>query len=141
MVGSVEGLARITPAAGYVEAPSAMLIGLIGATCCYWAKNIQEHYEIDDALEVWRAHGVGGIVGSILVGFFANSAVDGITAGMSLIAKQTFAVVLIAFYSWLVTKLILKLIDRKKDIRADRVHEEQGLDSSELDEIAYHIKK
>ncbi|WP_318445442.1 ammonium transporter [Photobacterium leiognathi] len=141
MVGSVAGLATITPAAGYVEAPSAMLIGLIGATCCYWAKNIQEHYEIDDALEVWRAHGVGGIVGSILVGFFANSAVDGITAGMSLIAKQTFAVVLIAFYSWLVTKLILKLIDRKKDIRADRVHEEQGLDSSELDEIAYHIKK
>lgn len=141
MVGSVAGLATITPAAGYVEASSAMIIGLVGATLCFWAKNVQEYFAIDDALEVWRAHGVGGISGSIMVGFFANNAVDGISASFSLFARQSIAVIIIAAYSWFVTWLILKLIDRNKDIRIDTVNENKGLDIFELDETAYNIDK
>ncbi|WP_283598596.1 ammonium transporter [Photobacterium phosphoreum] len=139
MVGSVAGLATITPAAGYVEATSALIIGAVGATLCFWAKNIQEYFKIDDSLEVWRAHGVGGITGSIMVGFFANGAVDGINASFSLFAKQTIAVAVIAIYSWFITKLILKIIDRNKDIRVGEQTENEGLDSFELSETAYHL--
>ncbi|WFN96332.1 hypothetical protein MAY91_16495 [Edwardsiella ictaluri] len=60
LVGAVVGLATITPAAGYVEPWSAVLIGLIGSTVCFFAKRVQDYFHIDDALEVWRAHGMGG---------------------------------------------------------------------------------
>ena len=141
MVGSVAGLATITPAAGYVEAGSAMFIGLIGATLCFWAKNVQKYLKIDDALGVWRAHGVGGITGTIMVGIFANGAVDGISASFSLLGKQILAVIIIAIYAWLITLLILKIIDIDKNIRIDDADEKKGLDNFEFDESAYDLKK
>ncbi len=141
MVGSVAGLATITPAAGYVEAPSAMIIGAIGATLCFWAKKVQSHLKIDDALEVWRAHGVGGISGSIMLGFFANGAVDGVNASVHLVLIQTLAVVIIAVYSYVLTMLILKLIDRNKNIRVDDNTESEGLDRAQLHEDAYTHRK
>lgn len=141
MVGSIAGLATITPAAGYVEASSALFIGFIGSSLCFWAKGIQTYFKIDDALEVWRAHGVGGISGSIMVGIFANGAVDTVSSSFTLFIKQTIAVIIIALYSWFVTKFILKFIDKNKNIRAEVTSEEKGLDLSELDESAYHFDK
>lgn len=137
MVGSVAGLATITPAAGYVEANSAMLIGAVGATLCYFAKYIQEKFEFDDALEVWRAHGVGGITGSILLGIFANGAVDGINAGWDLVKTQSFAVAIVAIYSAVITFIILKIINCNNNIRVNENAERLGLDVSELNEKAF----
>lgn len=73
--------------------------------------------------------------------FFANDAVDGISASFSLFARQSIAVIIIAAYSWFITWLILKLIDRNKDIRIDTANEDKGLDIFELDETAYNIDK
>jgi len=67
----VAGLATITPAAGYVKPWAALMIGAIGASVCYFAKGLQGSLKIDDALEVFRAHGAGGITGSLLIGIFA----------------------------------------------------------------------
>ena len=67
MVGGVAGLATITPTAGYIEPWAAIIVGALGATICYFAKGIQEKFKYDDALEVFRAHGIGGITGSLLV--------------------------------------------------------------------------
>ena len=76
MVGGVAGLATITPTAGYIEPWAAIIVGALGATICYFAKGIQEKFKYDDALEVFRAHGIGGITGSLLVGFFAGLITD-----------------------------------------------------------------
>ena len=137
MVGSVAGLATITPAAGYVEASSAMIIGVIGSTLCYFAKTIQEKLKIDDALEVWRAHGVGGMTGAILIGFFANGAVDEAKAGVELLTVQTIAVAIVVVYSAVITYLIIKLVDRGESMRVNESTEMLGLDVAELNEQAF----
>lgn len=141
MVGSVAGLATITPAAGYVEASSAMIIGAIGATLCFWAKKIQEWFDVDDALEVWRSHGVGGITGTILVGIFANESVDIANASGHLLFAQIVGVLVVGIYSGVVTFAIIKLLDCNNKIRIDLQSESNGLDNSELNEAAYDLKK
>src|SRR5699024_1530070 len=82
LVGAVAGLATVTPAAGYVEPMAALLIGAIGATICFHAKKVQSWLKIDDTLEVWRAHGVGGMTGAILIGFMASSHINKVEAGV-----------------------------------------------------------
>ena len=70
--GAVAGLACVTPAAGYIPTWSAFVIGLLAGSVCYYAVKLKEHMKWDDALDVWAAHGVGGIMGSILLGVFAS---------------------------------------------------------------------
>ncbi|ABZ74990.1 ammonium transporter [Shewanella halifaxensis HAW-EB4] len=137
LVGAVAGLATITPAAGYVEPASAIFIGLIGATACYFAKAIQKKLGVDDALEVWRAHGVGGILGSLLVGLLASDAIDEVQAGASQFLIQLVAVVVVAIYSWFITTLILKIIDRNGSLKVPDDIQESGLDYAELGSNAY----
>lgn len=138
LVGAVAGLATITPAAGYVEPSSALLIGAIGATACYFAKYVQQKLDIDDALEVWRAHGVGGITGSLLIGIFASDAIDKVDAGMPQFFVQLFAVIFITVYAWLLTTLILKLVNYNGELKTSDDEQEQGLDFAEFGEEAYH---
>ncbi len=138
LVGAVAGLATITPAAGYVEPSSALLIGAIGATACYFAKYVQQKLDIDDALEVWRAHGVGGITGSLLIGLFASDAIDKVDAGISQFFVQLFAVIFIVLYSWLLTKWILKFVDANGGLKISDDEQDQGLDFAEFGEEAYH---
>ncbi|MGR5300835.1 ammonium transporter [Vibrio alfacsensis] len=138
LVGAVAGLATITPAAGYVEPSSAILIGLIGATACYFAKHIQERLGVDDALEVFRAHGIGGIVGSILVGVLASEAIDKVEASVYQVFIQIVGVVVVSVYSWFITMFILKLVDRNGDLKAPDEMQEKGLDFAGLGEHAYH---
>lgn len=80
LVGAVTGLATITPAAGYVAPMTALLIGAIGASVCYNAKYVQEWLNVDDTLEVWRAHGVGGMTGAILIGVAASPHINAVSA-------------------------------------------------------------
>jgi Amt family ammonium transporter len=134
LVGSVAGLATITPAAGYVEPWAALIIGAIGATACYFAKGIQRRLKIDDALEVFRAHGVGGITGTLMIGIFARKGIDGVSAGGHEFLVQLLAVVVVAAYTVVVTWLIMKILSAR-DPRVSAEEEIRGLDQ----EAAYHL--
>jgi Amt family ammonium transporter len=135
LVGSVAGLATITPAAGYVEPWAALIIGAIGASACYFAKGIQSDLKIDDALEVFRAHGVGGITGSLMIGVFGAKAIGRVAASPQIFLIQVFAVVLVAAYSVLVTWLIMKALRAVGPVRVSAEEEARGQDREE----AYHL--
>lgn len=139
LVGAVVGLATITPAAGYVEPYSAVLIGFIGSTVCFFAKKIQVCFHIDDTLEVWRAHGVGGATGAILIGVFATGLVGGVNSGVYQFFIQLAAVVLVALYSWCLTVMILKLLNVNNKLVIDNGLESSDVDAVEHGESAYHI--
>lgn len=135
LVGAVAGLATITPAAGYVKPWAALIIGAIGATACYFAKGIQNNLKIDDALEVFRAHGVGGITGSLLIGIFGAKAIDGVSGSAREFLTQLFAIVVVAAYSVLLTWLIMKTLTAVGPVRVSAEEEARGLDQ----EAAYHL--
>jgi Amt family ammonium transporter len=135
LVGSVAGLATITPAAGYVEPWAALIIGAIGASACYFAKRIQDDLKIDDALEVFRAHGVGGITGSLMIGIFGATAIDRVSGSAREFLVQLLAVVVVGAYSVLVTWLIMKTLKAVGPVRVSEEEEARGLDEEE----AYHL--
>jgi Amt family ammonium transporter len=131
LVGGVAGLATITPAAGYVEPTAALVIGAAGAAACYFAKRVQSKLKIDDTLEVWRAHGVGGATGSILVGVLASSSINKVSAGPRQLAIQIAAVVLVACYAYVVTWLIMTLLGRTGMLRPPSDETALGLECVE----------
>lgn len=139
LVGAVAGLATITPAAGYVEPAIAILIGAIGATCCYFAKHIQRLLKVDDMLEVWRAHGVGGAVGSLLIGLCASSVINQVNASWDQFLVQLFGVILVAVYSMCITIIILFIIKSTGKLRVHESMETAGVDQSIYGEDAYHL--
>lgn len=134
LVGSVAGLATITPAAGYVEPWSAPIFGVVGATACYFARSVQRALKVDDALEVFRAHGVGGIVGALMIGILARPGVDAVSASVKQFSVQLLAVVVVAIYTALLTWLIMVFINKIKPVRASGTEEAEGLDTELLDE-------
>ena len=135
LAGSVAGLATITPAAGYVEPWAALIIGAIGASACYFAKRIQDDLKIDDALEVFRAHGVGGITGSLMIGIFGATPIDRVSGSAREFLVQLLAVVVVGAYSVLVTWLIMKTLGAVGPVRVSAEEEARGLDAEE----AYHL--
>jgi len=141
--GAVAGLAMVTPAAGYVPAWAAFVIGVVAGSLCYLAVMFRERMQWDDALDVWAAHGVGGFVGTILLGAFAfltvNAAgADGLFAGNAVFfGKQVAAALLVAAYAFGVTWLILKVLDRFQPVRVTDEVEFQGLDKELHGEDAY----
>ncbi|OSP53651.1 ammonium transporter [Pseudoruegeria sp. SK021] len=139
LVGAVAGLATITPASGYVEPIAALGIGATGATVCYYAKYVQRWLKIDDTLEVWRAHGVGGLTGALLIGVLASSAINGVSASTHQLGVQALAVVIVASYSWVITYVILKLIDLTGSLRVSEEVQESGLDQSLFGEQAFNL--
>ena len=145
LTGAVAGLACITPAAGYVPTWSAFIFGLLAGSGCYFAVRFVKRMNWDDALDVWACHGVGGVLGSILLGVFALKSVnaagaDGLLAGnFSFFGWQVLATVVIAAYAFVATFLILKLINAFGSIRVPDSIELKGLDESELGEAAYNL--
>ena len=135
LVGVVAGLATITPAAGYVKPLAALMIGAIGASVCYFAKALQSGLRIDDALEVFRAHGVGGIAGTLMVGIVADKRIDGISGSSRQFLLQLFAVVAVAVYSVAATWLIMRILTATGPVRVSVEEEVRGLDR----EQAYHL--
>ncbi len=138
LVGAVAGLATITPAAGYVEPMAAIVIGVVGATACFYAKHVQTLLKVDDTLEVWRAHGVGGMTGALLIGVLASSHINEVSAGLHQLGVQALAVVVVAVYAWLVTTVILMVIDRTGKLRVPDAIQEEGLDTA-TGEHAYNL--
>ena len=127
IIGAVAGLATITPASGYVTPISALIIGALGAIVCFFCVEF-ERKMWDDALDVWGVHGMGGLLGTLLVGVFADPRVNGVTAGLHQFLIQLLGVVIIGVYSVLVTFLIFKVIDKIKTIKVSKEIQEKGLD-------------
>ena len=145
LTGAVAGLACITPAAGYVPTWAAFVFGLLAGSACYFAVIFKQKMDWDDALDVWACHGVGGLLGTILLGVFALKTVnpagaDGlITGNWSFFGWQVLATVVIASYAFVVTFLILKLINAFGSIRVPDAMQLQGLDDGEFGETAYDL--
>jgi len=141
MTGAVAGLATVTPAAGFVPPWAAVVIGVLAALACYFAIQFRVRRDWDDALDVWGVHGVGGGLGTILTGVFAFAAINGVNGLFAGNAHQFFVqivgVVIAAVYSFVVTYLILKAVDRVVPVRVSKEIEAQGLDEFLHGEPAY----
>ena len=141
MTGAVAGLATITPCAGYVPAWAAAVIGVLCGFVCYGAVMFRMKMNWDDALDVWGVHGVGGILGTILVGVFAYKAINGISGllegNVHQFLVQLLAAVITAVYAFVVTFVALKLINRFTPVRVPDDIEVKGLDHGLHGETAY----
>lgn len=127
IIGAVAGLATITPAAGYVTPRAAVFIGIIASIVCYFCV-LLERKLFDDALDVWGVHGVGGFLGTILVGVCANPLINGIERGWRQFWVQLFGSVVITVYSIVITWLIFFVIDKIKTVKVSPEIQERGLD-------------
>ena len=141
VAGGVAGLVAITPASGFVDPSAAIIIGFMAGATCYGAILLRERLKIDDALDVWAVHGVGGTLGAILTGVFAVAAVGGasglIDGNAGQVGKQLVAVAATWIYSGIATFAILKVVDHFVGIRVEESEEEAGLDSSQHGEVAW----
>jgi len=143
LTGAVAGLATITPAAGFVSLPSAVMIGIASGIICYLAVNLKNKMGWDDALDVWGVHGMGGVTGTILLGVFATKAInasgaDGlITGSADFFLKQVIAVVGASIYAFIFTYAMLAIINAITRVRVTEEEEDKGLDASLHGELAY----
>ncbi len=143
MTGAVAGLVSITPAAGYVQPWAAAVIGVITGFVCYGAIQLRAKWGWDDALDVWACHGVGGTLGTILVGVFAARAVNGVSGliegNVRQFGVQLLAALIVIVYAFGVTWLILKIQGHFMPVRVPDEIEEKGLDEGEFGEEAYTL--
>lgn len=143
LTGAVAGLATITPAAGYVQPWAAFVIGILAAVVCYLAVQLRVLKDWDDALDVWGVHGVGGILGSVLVGVFAMKQVNGVSGLIDgnprQLFIQIFAVIITGIYAFVVTYAILYVVNKFVPVRVTEEDEINGLDHSIHREDAYKI--
>lgn len=144
LTGSVAGLATITPAAGFVPLWASPIIGISAGLVCYYAVHMKNKLGWDDALDVWGVHGVGGALGTILLGVFASTAINpaitsqGLIYGeISLFLKEAIAVAGTAAYAFIFTYLMLALINIITPVRVRHEDEMVGLDESLHGEQAY----
>ncbi len=143
--GAIAGLATVTPAAGFISANSAIIIGLIAGVICYFAVSLKEKFGYDDSLDVVGIHGLGGFAGTLMLGIFASKAVnpsgaDGLLAGNpSFFATQAFAVLVVLIYAFVVSFVLLKIVDALFGLRVPAEEEVQGLDLSQHSETAYNL--
>jgi ammonium transporter, Amt family len=142
--GFLAGLVGITPAAGFVTPLSAILIGLITATFCFFAVSLRAKLQFDDSLDTFPVHGVGGTIGGLLTGIFAEKAVnaagaDGlIVAGSpALLGKQIVATLITYAIAAAGTFIIIKVLSLVMDLRVKPEAEYQGLDINEHGEEGY----
>jgi Amt family ammonium transporter len=139
--GSVAGLVAITPASGFVTAGGAVLIGLLAGGVCYGAILLRERLKVDDALDVWAVHGVGGTLGAVATGVLAVAAVGGVSGAIegnfAQIGAQLVAVGATWAFAGGATFVIIKAIDVVLGLRVAPSDEEMGLDLALHGEAAY----
>lgn len=149
VTGMVAGLGSITPASGSVGPAAAVLIGLSGGVVCYYATlYIKLKLMIDDSLDVFPVHGVGGVLGTLLAGVFCAPALglfsgngfsDGISSIGGQVSVQALGVMATLVYTALASYLVLKLVDAVLGLRMDSDDETQGLDLVLHDERGYDL--
>ena len=149
VTGMVAGLGTITPASGSVGPAAAVVIGLSAGVICYYATNyLKQVLKIDDSLDVFPVHGVGGILGTLLAGIFCSTQLgifsgngfsDGIDSIGGQLLVQATGVVATFAYTLVATFIILKLVDMMVGLRVDSDDEIQGLDLVLHDERGYDL--
>ncbi|MCX6018362.1 MAG: ammonium transporter [Chloroflexi bacterium] len=143
VTGAIVGLVAVTPAAGFVTPIAAMAIGAIAAPASYYMIKLRQYVRLDESLDVFACHGVGGIVGALLTGVFATTAVNaaganGLLAGNAwLIIVQVIGVVAAGAYAFVFTFVVAKILDKVMGLAVTEPEEEVGLDISEHGERAY----
>lgn len=143
LTGSIAGLATITPCAGFVPLWAAAVIGTAAGLVCYAAVQLKNRMKWDDALDVWGVHGVGGVLGTIMLGIFATTTIntagaDGLWfGGSTFFIKQLVAVAAASLYAFLFTYIMLILINILTPVRVSEHSELLGLDASLHGEQAY----
>ena len=141
--GALSGLVGITPAAGFVTPMSALLIGFCSGIGCFLVVELVVRGRVDDSLDVFGVHGIGGTIGSLATGVFATRLVnpagaDGLLSGNpALIPAQALAIVVVATYSGVVTWGLLRLVDAVIGLRVTPEEEVRGLDLTQHGELAY----
>jgi len=145
--GAVAGLVAITPCAGFVPTLASIPIGLIAGVVCFLAIQLKYRFGYDDALDVVGVHMIGGIVGGLLLGLFADKSInpgikyEGLIIGGSgrLLVEQVFSIVVVLVWSFGATFAIVKVLDKVMGLRVSDEDEEVGLDRSEHAETAYNL--
>ena len=142
--GAVAGLVAITPCAGFVSGMSPIIIGFVTGAVCFLAISLKYRFRYDDSLDVVGVHLVGGLVGSLLLGIFADKAVNSAGAdgllfggGASLLGKQAIASFSVLAFSFVVSLALGKVIDLTIGLRVTEEDEQEGLDLSQHAETAY----
>ena len=142
--GAIAGLVAITPAAGFVSPLSAIVIGLVAGVVCAYAVGLKLKLGYDDALDVVGVHAVGGIVGALLIGILAETAVNPAGAngllhggGLTLLGHQAVAVGAAVAFAFIVSWILLKLIDMTIGLRVSEDEEVMGLDKGQHEEDGY----
>ena len=148
VTGMVAGLGTITPASGFVGPGGALIIGLSAGVVCYYATQaIKQRFKIDDSLDVFPVHGVGGILGTFFAGVFASDQLglfsgQGYAEGMNMASQVSVQLIGIGstfVYTALVTWILLKLVDSMLGLRIDAEEETNGLDLVEHNERGYDL--
>jgi Amt family ammonium transporter len=143
--GAIAGLATVTPASGFVSPMSALCIGLAAGAVCYTALNMKGKLGYDDSLDAFGVHGIGGILGTFATGLFAQtlinpSGANGLFFGShQMLVSQMVAILVTAAYSFVVSLIILKIIDKLIGLRINEEAELHGLDISQHGESGYSI--
>lgn len=139
-IGAVVGLVAITPAAGFVGIPQSFFIGFISAICSNIAVHWKSKTSIDDTLDVFPCHGLGGIVGMILTGVFASKSInpngaDGLLyGGTDFFFRQLLGCIIVIAFALVVSFILFKVVDLIHPMRVTEQEEEDGLDISQHDE-------
>jgi len=144
-VGAVSGMAAVTAAAGYIDFTAAVIIGLAAGVISNLVANWRAgRSKIDDTLDVFACHGMGGIIGALAVGIFATAAVNPAVTGLlsgnpAQLGVQALAVVAVASFSFVGSYVLLRLINLVSPLRVSPEEEDQGLDLSQHGEEAYQL--
>ena len=144
ITGGVAGLVAITPAAGFVDVPAAIVIGFVTAFVSYFAiYYLKAKFGYDDALDVFGVHGLSGVWGAIATGIFASPAING-AAGLifgnpSQVTIQIISIIATAAYAFVISIILAKILDKTMGIRVDEKAEIGGLDSHLHEESGYRL--
>ena len=142
--GAVAGLVAITPCAGFVGGVAPIIIGFVSSLVCYFALSLKTKFNFDDSLDVIAVHLVGGIMGALMLGLFSDTSInslgfDGVLfgGGSELLVNQVIAIVATFAFSFIVTYVVSKVLDKTMGLRVTTEDELVGLDQSQHAEAAY----
>ena len=141
--GSIAGLAAVTPASGFIGPLGGVVIGIVSGTVCwYFATAVKQRFGYDDSLDVFGVHGIGGLLGTLLVSVFAAEAFGGLGDEMSIGSRfgvQALAAGITIVYTGVASYVLLKLTGMVVPLRVDVAEEQEGLDISLHEESGYNL--
>jgi Amt family ammonium transporter len=146
ITGAIAGLVVITPASGYVDPSGALIIGLLGGAVCFLsAMTVKEHFKLDDSLDCFGVHGVGGMLGAVMTGVFAKASISGVAEQAGAIDGHPMQILtqlegIGATIAWcaVATWVILFIVDHTIGLRVSEEVEREGLDHALHGERLYH---